>query len=152
MKRSPLEATGSYVPIFFVEQDDYYDRPELYRHKGEDYKDNCERFVFFCRAVLESVLKPRDAYVQGTELHSLYGPAQELEARMRESPTFRDVSTSLELRNPEIQINILRDRAAALGVSPQQIENTLYNAYGGRRISITRSANASHANRPAISG
>ena len=46
---------GSDVPIFFVEQDDYYDRPELYRHKGEDYKDNCERFVFFCRAALESI-------------------------------------------------------------------------------------------------
>jgi starch synthase len=46
---------GSDVPVFFVEQDDYYDRPELYRSRGEDYKDNCERFVFFCRAVLESI-------------------------------------------------------------------------------------------------
>src|SRR5206468_8498424 len=27
---------GSDVPIFFVEQDDYYDRPELYRQKGEE--------------------------------------------------------------------------------------------------------------------
>jgi starch synthase len=45
----------SNVPVYFVEQDDYYDRPELYRHKGEDYKDNCERFVFFCRAALESI-------------------------------------------------------------------------------------------------
>ena len=74
--------------------------------------------------------------VQGTELDKLYGPAQELEARMRDATnSFRDVSTSLELRNPEIQISILRDRAAALGVSPQQIESTLYNAYGGRKIS-----------------
>ena len=46
---------GSDVPVFFVEQDDYFDRPELYRSKGEDYKDNCERFVFFCRAALESI-------------------------------------------------------------------------------------------------
>ena len=46
---------GSDVPIFFVEQDDYFDRPELYRQKGEDYKDNCERYVFFCRAVLEAI-------------------------------------------------------------------------------------------------
>jgi starch synthase len=46
---------GSDVPVFFVEQDDYFDRPQLYRQKGEDYKDNCERFVFFCRAVLESI-------------------------------------------------------------------------------------------------
>ncbi len=74
--------------------------------------------------------------VQGNDLRTLYGPAQELEARLRESSNvFRDVSTNLQLRNPEIQINILRDRAAVLGVSPQQIESTLYNAYGGRNIS-----------------
>jgi starch synthase len=46
---------GTDVPIFFVEQDDYFDRPELYRLKGEDYRDNCERFAFFCRAALESI-------------------------------------------------------------------------------------------------
>ena len=74
--------------------------------------------------------------VQGTDLKNLYGPAQELEARLRESPMLQEVNTSLELRNPEIQINILRDRAAALGVSPQQIESALYNAYGGRQISV----------------
>ena len=73
--------------------------------------------------------------VQGTDLKTLYGPAQEFEARLRESRMLQDVSTSLELRNPEIQINILRDRAAVLGVSPQQVESALYNAYGGRRIS-----------------
>lgn len=73
--------------------------------------------------------------IQGTDLKALYASAQALEARLRVSSFVQDVSTSLELRNPEIQINILRDRAAALGVSPQQIETTLYNAYGGRQIS-----------------
>ena len=37
------------------QQDDYFDRAELYREDGEDYNDNCERFVFFCRAVLEAI-------------------------------------------------------------------------------------------------
>lgn len=73
--------------------------------------------------------------VLGSDLRTLYGPAQELESRLRESNVFRDVSTNLELRNPEIQIEIQRDRAATLGVTPQQIEATLYNAYGGRNIS-----------------
>jgi starch synthase len=45
----------SNVPVYLVEQDEYFDRPELYRAKGEDYKDNCERFVFFCRAALEAI-------------------------------------------------------------------------------------------------
>ena len=47
----------------------------------------------------------------------------------------QDINSSLEIRNPEIQVTILRDRAATLGVTPQQIEAALYNAYGGRRIS-----------------
>lgn len=46
---------GSDVPVYFVENDDYFDRPDLYRTKGEDYKDNCERFVFFSRAALEAI-------------------------------------------------------------------------------------------------
>jgi HAE1 family hydrophobic/amphiphilic exporter-1 len=73
--------------------------------------------------------------VQGADPKTTNAAAQELEGRLRESDFLREVSTSLELRNPEIQISILRDRAAALGVSPQQIEATLYNAYGGRQIS-----------------
>lgn len=46
---------GSEVPVYFVQQDQYYDREELYRLDGKDYIDNCERFVFFCRAVMESI-------------------------------------------------------------------------------------------------
>jgi len=73
--------------------------------------------------------------LQGSDLKTLYAEAQEFETRLRESDFLREVSTDLEIRNPEISINILRDRAAALGVSPQQIETALYNAYGGRQIS-----------------
>lgn len=43
------------VPVFFIDQPEYFDRAELYREKGTDYKDNCERFVFFCRAVMELI-------------------------------------------------------------------------------------------------
>jgi HAE1 family hydrophobic/amphiphilic exporter-1 len=73
--------------------------------------------------------------LQGTDQKQLYEASQSLEARLRESRLLQDVNSSLELSNPEIQIEILRDRAAVLGVSPQQVEAALYNAYGGRRIS-----------------
>jgi starch synthase len=55
---------GESVPVYLVHQPQYYDRPELYRENGHDYKDNCERFVFFCRAALELI--PR--FNLGTEL------------------------------------------------------------------------------------
>lgn len=41
------------VPVYFVEQDDYYDREGLYQANGKDHPDNAERFAFFSRAVLE---------------------------------------------------------------------------------------------------
>jgi len=46
---------GTDVPVYLVQQDHYFDRDELYGVDGNDYQDNCERFVFFSRAVLEAV-------------------------------------------------------------------------------------------------
>jgi len=43
------------VPVYLVGQDQYFDRDELYGADGKDYIDNCERFVFFCRAVMEAI-------------------------------------------------------------------------------------------------
>ncbi|GHT18761.1 glycogen synthase [Planctomycetales bacterium] len=43
------------IPVYFVKQDQYFDRNELYSENGDDYADNCERFVFFSRAVMEAV-------------------------------------------------------------------------------------------------
>lgn len=49
------ELPDSDVPVYFVEQDDYFDRDHLYGEGGVDYRDNCERFVFFSRAALEAI-------------------------------------------------------------------------------------------------
>jgi starch synthase len=51
--KSQLPDSG--VTVYFVDQPQYYERPGLYQEDGEDYRDNCERFVFFSRAVLEAV-------------------------------------------------------------------------------------------------
>ena len=46
---------GGDVPVYLVQQDQYFDRDQLYSVDGKDYIDNCERFVFFSRAVLEAI-------------------------------------------------------------------------------------------------
>jgi starch synthase len=46
---------GGKVPVYLIQQDQYFDRDELYSVDGKDYIDNCERFVFFSRAVLEAI-------------------------------------------------------------------------------------------------
>ncbi len=57
VKGSLLESRlpGSEVPVILVRQDHYYDRSGIYNFLGEDFSDNCERFVFFSRAVLETI-------------------------------------------------------------------------------------------------
>ena len=73
--------------------------------------------------------------LSATELPSLYAPGEALEAKLRTLPMLQDVSSNLELRNPEIQIRVLRERASALGISSQQVELALFNAFGGRQVS-----------------
>jgi starch synthase len=45
--------TGDGVPVYFVECDDFFDRPNLYGNASKDYDDNLERFLFFSHAVLK---------------------------------------------------------------------------------------------------
>jgi starch synthase len=52
LRAAPLEGR---VDVHLVAQDQYFDRAGLYQHNGQDYVDNCERFVFFCRGVMEAV-------------------------------------------------------------------------------------------------
>ncbi len=45
----------SEVVVWLIDQPDYFDREGLYGESGRDYPDNCSRFVFFCRAVMEAI-------------------------------------------------------------------------------------------------
>ncbi len=44
--------TADGVPVYFLDQPAYFDRPELYRDKQGDYPDNAERFLFFSKAIV----------------------------------------------------------------------------------------------------
>jgi HAE1 family hydrophobic/amphiphilic exporter-1 len=73
--------------------------------------------------------------LQSADLDELYAWAPRIEERMRALPGFQDVTTDLQIKNTQIDIDIDRDKAAALGVTPEQIENALFNAFGSRQVS-----------------
>jgi HAE1 family hydrophobic/amphiphilic exporter-1 len=79
--------------------------------------------------------------LQSTDLGSLYDNAGRLEARLKQLPELDNVTSDLQIKNPEVGIALDRERAAALGVTAQQIEETLYNAYGSRQISTLYTPN-----------
>jgi HAE1 family hydrophobic/amphiphilic exporter-1 len=81
--------------------------------------------------------------MQGTDTNVLYDSAQTMFDKMRKLPGFEDVSSDLQLRNPTVTVDIDRQRAAALGLSMNQVEDALYSAYGTRQVStIYASTNA----------
>jgi len=71
----------------------------------------------------------------GPDTAELYRAAPLLEAKLRSSPLLVDVGTDLLLKNPQINVDIDRDKATSLGVTATQIEDALYTAYGTRQIS-----------------
>ena len=79
--------------------------------------------------------------LQSPDTDELYKFAPLLEARMKASPGLQDVNSDLQIKNPQVTVDINRDKAAALGISAQQVEDALYNAYGARQISTIYAPN-----------
>jgi HAE1 family hydrophobic/amphiphilic exporter-1 len=79
--------------------------------------------------------------LQSPDTEELYRVAPALEERMRQLPGLVDVSTDLLLKNLQANITIDRDKASSLGISAQQIEDSLYSAYGQRQISTIYAPN-----------
>jgi len=73
--------------------------------------------------------------LQGVDIDQLYDYAAKFEQQMRKLANLQDVSSDMQLRNPQLNVVIDRDQAVLLGVTPRQIEDTLYSAYGTRTIS-----------------
>jgi len=73
--------------------------------------------------------------LQSPNTKELYEHAPLIEAKLRELPNVQDVTSDLQISNPQVNIGIDRDKASALGVTAQQVEDALYTAYGSRQIS-----------------
>jgi HAE1 family hydrophobic/amphiphilic exporter-1 len=79
--------------------------------------------------------------LQSSDNEALYQGAAALEQRLHDVPGLTDITSDLQIKNPQVQVNIDRDRAAALGIDVNQIENALYNAYGARQVSTIYTPN-----------
>jgi len=73
--------------------------------------------------------------MQSANLKEIYAWVDPLMQKMRTLPGFLDVNSDLQIASPQVIVDIDRDRAVALGLSPQQIEDALYTAYGDRQVS-----------------
>jgi hydrophobic/amphiphilic exporter-1 (mainly G- bacteria), HAE1 family len=69
------------------------------------------------------------------DLDGLNRVARLLESRLRQLPQLANVTSDLLIENPQVTVDIDRERAGQLGVSASEIENTLYDAFGQKQVS-----------------
>src|SRR5262245_63751900 len=97
------------VPVYFLANEQYYDREHLYGGGDGDYWDNCERFVFFCRGAMEAMAalaEGPDAWVPQivhandwqTGLMPVY-----LRTLYRDHPALRGIGTLFTIHNLAFQ-------------------------------------------------
>lgn len=77
----------------------------------------------------------------GLDTGELYDSVPKLIDRMRDLPGMQDITSDIQLRNPQINVDIDRDKCAALGISAEQIEIALGSAYGSKQISTIYGSN-----------
>jgi HAE1 family hydrophobic/amphiphilic exporter-1 len=83
----------------------------------------------------ELTKSPYQFTLTSPDTETLYSASNNLLDRMRQIPQLQDVTTDLQIANPQVNVNIDRDKASAVGVSAAQVEDALYTAYGQRQVS-----------------
>jgi hydrophobic/amphiphilic exporter-1 (mainly G- bacteria), HAE1 family len=73
--------------------------------------------------------------LQDTDTDELYRWAPVLQDKLRDTPGIEDVSSDMQIQDPQIRIDMDRDKISALGLTVNQVETALYNAYGTRQVS-----------------
>jgi hydrophobic/amphiphilic exporter-1 (mainly G- bacteria), HAE1 family len=73
--------------------------------------------------------------MQSPDREALYQASRDLMKALDAVPGLEDLTSDLEVTSPQIDVQIDRDKAAALGVTANQIENAFYDAYGPRWVS-----------------
>jgi HAE1 family hydrophobic/amphiphilic exporter-1 len=73
--------------------------------------------------------------LQGQDTNELYRSAEGFEGKLREIGELQDVTSDLQISNPQVHVELNRDKIAALGLTVLQVEEALGYAYGSRQVS-----------------
>ncbi len=78
---------------------------------------------------------PYQYVLQGASTEQLYRWAPMIEAKLRTLPELVDVTTDLQITRPQVTVEIDREKASSVGVTPQQISSALNLAFGSKQVS-----------------
>ena len=78
--------------------------------------------------------------LQGSDTDELFLAAENVEKKMRTMPQLQDISSDLQLKNPQLRLDVDRDAASVRHVTQQAISDSLYLAFGQKQVSTIYTA------------
>jgi HAE1 family hydrophobic/amphiphilic exporter-1 len=72
--------------------------------------------------------------LQSGDTEALYRIAPEMRDKLAKLDGLRDVTTDLYISNPQMMVDIDREKAAVYGITADQVRQELFNAYGSRQV------------------
>jgi len=78
---------------------------------------------------------PYQYVLQGASTEALYRWAPIIEAKLKTLPELIDVTSDLQITRPQVTVEIDREKASSVGVTPQQISSALNSAFGSKQVS-----------------
>jgi HAE1 family hydrophobic/amphiphilic exporter-1 len=72
--------------------------------------------------------------LQSNDTNDLYRVTPQLRDKIAQIPGLLDVTTDLYVKNPQVTVEVDREKSAVYGVSVDQVRQELYNAFGSRQV------------------
>jgi HAE1 family hydrophobic/amphiphilic exporter-1 len=72
--------------------------------------------------------------LQSNDTDALYRLAPEMREKIAKIPGLLDVTADLYIKNPQVTVEVDREKAAVYGVTIDQVRQELYNAFGSRQV------------------
>lgn len=128
---------GNAVKVYFIENEAYFNRDGLYVDKNGDYRDNLDRFSFFCRRALD-LLKEIDFCPDILHLHDWQASlaAVYLKNLYAESPFYRKIKSILTIHNLGYQGLFAAEEFDKLGLDRELFGVSSLEFYG--RINLLK--------------
>src|SRR5215217_2142076 len=141
LEKETTSVPGSIHPltVIAVRYDPFFDRPGLYGSADGDYPDNLDRFILFCRAVLETIkllAATQRAAVNILHLHDWQAAlcAVYLKAGIQDVPALNLVKTILTLHNVGYQGIFPGEQFSKIGLPPALFAPTGLEFYGSANL------------------
>ena len=119
------------MPVYLIEHNRYFDRPDLYAFEGEGYGDNSERFAFFCKAVLEAC-KLQEFQPDIIHCHDWQSALLPYFLKKHESqnPFFANTKTVLTIHNGAYQQHTEAAMLENLGIDGPDFHSNAFEDHG----------------------